>query len=110
VKHLNAHNDQLDKNQQQTDQAVLENPPPCFIDYAAGGPEQLPELKVSSPSQISIRILISFQMMLETLRSLVRSRTKLQWYRWRLEGINDLHRAVDIREKEALQVSVLLKI
>ncbi|PVG03274.1 hypothetical protein CPB86DRAFT_779615 [Serendipita vermifera] len=87
VKHLDAHNDQLDENQKQTDQAVLENPPPCFIDYAAGGPEQLPELK----------------MMLETLRSLVRSKTKLQWYRWRLEGINDLYRAVDIREKEALQ-------
>jgi hypothetical protein len=50
MKHLNNHNDQLDEEQQETDRAVLENPPPVFIDYAEGGPEQLPELKVKTPS------------------------------------------------------------
>lgn len=45
--------------------------------------------------------------MLETLRSLVRTRTKLRWYKWRLEGLNDLHRNLDLREKEALRVRVL---
>jgi hypothetical protein len=47
IRHLESHIDQLEKKQKETDQDVEENPPPCFVDYATGGPEQLPELKVS---------------------------------------------------------------
>lgn len=88
VRHLENHIDQLEQKQRETDMDVEENPPPCFIDYATGGPEQLPELKG----------------MLESLRNLARLRTKNQWYHWRVESIKDLYKAVDVREKKALQV------
>ncbi|CAG7847425.1 SubName: Full=Uncharacterized protein {ECO:0000313/EMBL:CCA68185.1} [Serendipita indica DSM 11827] len=86
VKHLQTYIDQLDKQQAEINETVVENPPPCFIDFATGGPDTLPELKL----------------MLESLRRLVRSRTKLQWYRWRYEGVSDLINTVETREKAAL--------
>ena len=66
---------------------VKTNPPPCFIAYAEGGEEQFLELK----------------MMLETIRSMVRLQTKVQWYQFRLEGINDLYAGIAKREKESLE-------
>lgn len=66
---------------------VKTNPPPCFIAYAEGGEDQLPELKTT----------------LESIRSMVRLQTKVKWYQYRLEGITGLYTAVAKREKESLE-------
>ncbi|KIM34159.1 hypothetical protein M408DRAFT_60505, partial [Serendipita vermifera MAFF 305830] len=87
VNHLTAQIDELDIKQSETDQFVKTNPPAIFIDYAEGGPEQLPDLKAT----------------LETVRAMVRLRTKIQWYQWRFKDISNLLREVGERENDALQ-------
>jgi len=84
---LNNLIDKLDETQKETDAIVKTNPPLCFVAYAAGEEEQLPELK----------------MMLESIRAMVRLKTKVEWYKWRLEGITDLYAKVAGREKESLE-------
>jgi kinetochore protein Spc7/SPC105 len=84
---LNDLIENINEKQKETDDMVKINPPPCFIAYAEGGEEQFLELK----------------MMLETIRSMVRLQTKVQWYQFRLEGINDLYAGIAKREKESLE-------
>lgn len=86
MNNLTAQIDQLDIKQNETDQFVKTNPPAVFIEYAEGGGEQLPELKA----------------MLESVRSMVRLLTKIQWYQWRFEGVTNLLQNVAKREKDAL--------
>ncbi|KAG8854027.1 hypothetical protein FRC20_001118 [Serendipita sp. 405] len=87
VKHLQTFIDTADIQQREVDEIVQDNPPTFFIEIASSNDEQLEECRI----------------ILETLRHLVRSRTRIQWYGWRYEGISDLCQTLDTREKAALR-------
>ncbi|KAG8834159.1 hypothetical protein FRC17_009419 [Serendipita sp. 399] len=87
VKHLQSFIDTADIQQREVDELVRENPPTFFIEIASSNEEQLEECRI----------------ILETLRHLVRSRTRIQWYGWRYEGISDLCQTLETREKAALR-------